>query len=355
VSGVWDGRVIWEKLKGEFGMARNKKLVAVLLGVTFILGAFCVSGAFAKTLKIKVAGISPLEYRGTKSIMAVKEYVEAKTDGRIELDVFPMNQLGDYTQVFEEIRRGTIEMGLIFLPSQFDKLLELGSLPYLGSSYEQIAEQLSPGSYLYETVDTSLDKLGVKLLRLYGDGFIGIGARKMPKDPANPEVDKDMLIRVAPVAAYKLCGEGMGFRTTTIPYADTYSAIQTGVCDGWLGGSSVINYQVFGDVIKYYLPYNSLFDQTAFMMNKKLWESISPEDQAILMEAINLEADKSFVDCQAEDAEYIEKMREKGIEIVEFTPEEIAKIAEHVRSTAWPELAEIYGQEVMQKIEESLQ
>ena len=45
-------------------MARNKKLVAVLLGVTFILGVFCVSGAFAKTLKIKVAGISPLEYRG---------------------------------------------------------------------------------------------------------------------------------------------------------------------------------------------------------------------------------------------------------------------------------------------------
>ncbi|HOO64975.1 MAG TPA: TRAP transporter substrate-binding protein DctP, partial [Synergistaceae bacterium] len=250
--------------------------------------------------------------------------------------------------------RGTIEMGLIFLPSQFDKLLELGSLPYLGASYEQIAEQLSPGSYLYSTIDNSLDELGVKLLRLYGDGFIGVGAAKKPNEPANPAAKKDMLIRVAPVAAYKLCAENMGFRATTIPYADTYSAIQTGVCDGWLGGSSVINYQVFGDVIKYYIPYNCLFDQTAFMMNKKLWESLPDEDKAILLEAINLEADKSFVDCKAEDQEYIEKMREKGIEIVELTPEELTAIADHVRETAWPELAKIYGEEVMENIEKSL-
>ncbi len=335
-------------------MTRNKKLVAVLLAAAFLLGALCVSGAFAKT-KIIVAGISPLEYRGTKSIMAVKEYVEAKTDGRIELDVFPMNQLGDYTQVFEEIRRGTITMGLIFLPSQFDKLLELGSLPYLGASYEQIAEQLSPGSYLYETIDTSLDTLGVKLLRIYGDGFIGVGAAKKPNEPGNPTAKKDMLIRVAPVAAYKLCAENMGFRTTTIPYADTYSAIQTGVCDGWLGGSSVINYQVFGDVIKYYIPYNCLFDQTAFMMNKESWASLSEEDKAIILEAVNREADKSFVDCKAEDQEYIEKMREKGIEIVELTPEQMTIIADHVRNGAWPELAEIYGQEVMENIKKSLE
>ena len=47
-------------------------------------------------------------------------------------------------------------------------------------------------------------------------------------------------------------------------------------------------------------------------------------------------------------------MREKGIEIVELTPEELTAIADHVRETAWPELAKIYGEEVMENIEKSL-
>ncbi len=335
-------------------MREKAKFVVIVAIITCIAGLFFASGALAKTIKLKVAGISPLEYRGTRSLMRVKEEVEAQTEGRIEFDVFPMNQLGDYTQVFEEIRRGTIEMGLIFLPSQFDKLLELGSLPYLGTNYEEIAKQLSPGSYLYKTVESSLAKLGVTLLRIYGDGFIGVGSTKRPQDPGNPKATKNMLIRVAPVVAYKLCAEHMGFRTTNIPYADTYSAIQTGVCDGWLGGSSVINYQVFGDVIKFYTPYNCLFDQTAFMINTKLWKSLKPEDKKIIISAVNREADKSFADCKAEDTSYLQKMKDKGIEIVTLSPEDLSNLAEHVRKEAWPELAEIYGKDVMENIEKSL-
>jgi TRAP-type C4-dicarboxylate transport system substrate-binding protein len=324
----------------------------------FVISLFiglCGTTVCAKdTLVMKVAGISPLEYRSTLGLNRIAEKVKNATDGRIEMDIFPMNQLGDYTQVFEEIQRGTIEMGLIFIPSQYDVMLEIGSLPFLAESYEDMRDQLSPGSYVYSIIDEAISKLGIKFLRIYGEGFVGVGSAKKPENHADPKADKGMLIRVAPLAVYKETSQDMGYRTTSIPYADTYSAIQTGVCDGWIGGSSQINYQVFRDVINYYTPYNCLFDQTGFLINQELWDSLSPEDQKIISEAVDYEADKSFADCKAEDEKYIKMMAEEGIEILEITPEQKKALAEHIRNVTWPKLEKKFGKDVLDKVKESL-
>ncbi|MCF7934776.1 MAG: TRAP transporter substrate-binding protein DctP [Synergistales bacterium] len=339
-------------------MKQWKILVSFLcIGLLVVtLGFVATEQAAAKAdLTIKVAGISPKEYRSTEGLYRIEKKVEEGTDGRIQMEIFPMNQLGDYTQVFEEIRRGTIEMGLIFIPSQYDVKLELGSLPFLAKDADGMRKQLSPGSYVYGVLEETLDKLGVKLLRIQGEGFIGVGSKKAPNAPADPTVDKDMLIRIAPLAVYKETAEDMGYRTTNIPYADTYSAIQTGVCDGWIGGSARINYEVFRDVIKHYIPYNCLFDQTGYLVNQKLWNSLSPEDQKLITDAVNAEADKSFEDCKKENEVYMEKMKERGIEIVNLTEEERSALAEYIRNTTWPKFEDKFGKDMMDKVRESVQ
>ena len=329
----------------------------------FMLGIFIVSllfGTIGNTvlaqdeLVIKVAGISPIEYRSTKGLYRIAEKVEEATEGKIKMDVFPMNQLGDYTQVFQEIQRGTIEMGLIFIPSEYDVMLEIGSLPFLADNYDDMRDQLSPGSYVYSIIDEAISNLGIKLLRINGEGFIGIGSAKKPENYADPKADKDTLIRIAPLTVYRETAQDMGYRTTSIPYADTYSAIQTGVCDGWIGGSSEINYQVFKDVINYYTPYNCLFDQTAFLINQELWDSLSADEQKIIQDAVDIEADLSFKDWQSIDKENMKLMTDYGIEVLEFTPEEREALAEHIRNTTWPKLEDKFGKDVLDKVKESL-
>lgn len=339
-------------------MKRNS--IPILLLCMIFLSVFLATGCGTKPetqekeqITIKVASIQPVEHRSTKALERIKEKVETGTDGRIEIKLYPANQLGDYTQVFEEIRKGTIEAGLIFVPSQFDTTLELGSLPYLAENYEQIRKELSPGSFVCDTVEASLEKLGVKQIRIFAEGFVGYGTSKMPEDPADPSVDKGILVRVPSLAVYKQNAEDLGFRTTTIPYADTFSAMQTGVCDGWVGGSPQINYQVFGDVIKYYLPYNCNFDQTAFLVNLELWNSLSTEEQQLFVDAVNEEADQSFESCKEEDEKYLKEMRDKGIEIYEFTDDELKQLAEYSRSTTWPKLKDRFGEDLINNLLES--
>ena len=72
------------------------------------------------------------------------------------------------------------------------------------------------------------------------------------------------------------------------------------------------------------------------------------------MDAVNVQADKSFDDSMAEDVQFQDKLREAGVEIIELSDEDRTALAEYIRSTTWPKLADTYGAETLEKIRESL-
>lgn len=306
-------------------------------------------------LNLRVAGQHPMDHVATEALKRIKERVEKETNGRIELTLYPANQLGDYTLVYEEIMRGSIDIAHIFVPSQYDQRLEISSIPYLVRTYDEMEKVLSPGSYMYDTYAKLHENLGVKLLGIYAEGFIGYGLKKLPDGIYDPTVKKNLLVRVAPLEVYKLAAEDVGFTTTTIPYADLYSALQTGVADGWVGGTPTLNYQSFRDVIKVYLAYNCLIENTSYLMNKKLFDSLSPADQKVIADAFMDESLKSFKLSQAEDELYMKKMKEAGIDVYEFTEEELTVFADHIRTVTWPKLYDRFGKDIMEGILNDLQ
>ncbi len=69
-----------------------------LLGIAIMASLSCTSYA-AEKLVLKMAGQSPIEYQGTIHQMEFKKTIEEATNGRIEIKVYPANQLGDYESV----------------------------------------------------------------------------------------------------------------------------------------------------------------------------------------------------------------------------------------------------------------
>ena len=311
------------------------------------------SGEEPQKLNLRLATQHPVEHMATKSAEKIKEKIEKETNGRITITIYPANQLGDYTQVYEEIIRGSIDIAHISVPDQFDARLSIGFLPYIGRDYEEISKVFAAGSYLSNEVSKLHEALGVKFLGYYGEGFGGIGCTKMPTDPANFNVDKGLLVRVPPIDAFKLAAEDLGFRTTTIPYAETYSALQTGIADGWVGGPPNLNYMWFRDVINVFLQYNNSFESTSYVMNLKLWNSLSPEDQKIVADAFSEQCAESYSLAEADDKLHREKLKEAGIEVVEFSPEELGSFAQHIREVTWPKLAKNFTEELVNGLIES--
>lgn len=320
----------------------------------FALMSTALAALPAHALTLKLAGQYGYDTDDTRDMLVLKKEYEAKTDNDVKVRVFPANQLGDYTQVYEELRRGSIEMALITIPSQFDRQLELPYIPYLAKDWDEARRIYSNDSFLFKEMAQINEKLGVKLLAFQPAGFGGLGLNKLPAnglgDPASEK--GDVLIRVPPLAVFAEPIKDNGFKTVSIPWSDTYSAIQTGVADGWSGGSSILNYDAMRDAIKYYWPVNNWFDVRAWLVSEKAWNKLS-EEQREQLQAIAVRIASERMQANEEvEKDYTRKLADHGVTILDVTPEQLEAYSKHAKEVTWPKLEKIYGAETMKKLAE---
>src|SRR5690625_277188 len=89
---------------------------------------------------LRAAGEFPVDHPVTEGLFEFAEKVNTESDGRIEIDVYPAGQLGDYTAVYDEVSRGTIEIAQITVPSELDNRFELVYMPYLTTNYPDLEQ-----------------------------------------------------------------------------------------------------------------------------------------------------------------------------------------------------------------------
>lgn len=325
-----------------------RKLLTMLT-LSLLTLCFFVPSAFAK-VTIRLSGQYALEHTTTKLMQEFKEIVEKESNGEIKVRLYPANQLGDYTQVYEELRRGTIEMAVITTPSQFDQRLEVGYMHYVSTDYDDAQKSYAPGSNIFTLTEELNDKLGVKFLAFNVEGFGGLGLTKEPANIFDPTKPKKILLRVPPMEVFQTPCDDAGFQTVSIPFAELYTALQTGVADGWSGGPAMVNYIQYRDVIKYYVANNNYFENTSYLMSNKTWNKLTPAQQEIVQKAALQISQKSFELAKANEDFYLEKMREAGIKVIVFNKEQLQTWADHCRNVTWPKLEKRLTKEVIDSL-----
>lgn len=309
---------------------------AILLALVFIFTA-AVSQATAAPIQFRFAGQSPPDHMATKTMNEMAKEIKDLTKGRVEVKVYPSNQLGNYSLVMEEMIRGTIDMSLMSIASEFDPRLELVYINGYVSGYDDAKKVFVPGAWLPNKLNELTSALGVHLIGSYVEGMIGIGSAKPVKDPLNPKVDKGVLTRVPNMDVYTLGAKAMGFRPITIPYSDVYQSMQTGVCDAVDGYPVAAAYTILGDVIKYWYHTNYSMEYLAIMVSEKSWKKLTPEDQKIFQEVAKKYTLKSIDNAKAEDDKYMALMEKKGIKVFKYTEAQLKPIKQACITT-WEEL-----------------
>lgn len=321
-----------------------------VLGAVFggLLGIGLLATAAEAATKLRVAGQHAADHNATKILKQLEAEVEAAGVG-LELQLFPAGQLGTGEQVFGDVQKGAIDIAHTFIYSHNDPLLEINSIPYLVENYEQMRKVFAPGSNFYDTYSELLAKQDIKLLGIFGEGFIGVGAAKKP-DNATGTGDKGLTIRVWSAAVAKETASDIGFKTTTIDWGDVFPALQQGVVDGVIGGTPEANFTSFRDAIKYFIPYNSFVENTAYYMSQKSWDGLDAAQQQVIEAAFGKAASDSFDQSEATDKAFLAKLVEAGIEVIELDDAERKAIADHVRATTWPKLEEAFGRELLEQL-----
>lgn len=300
------------------------------------------------TYDLRLATLYPAEHEMTLAVQDVCDKIAEETDGAVNIKIYPSDQLGDYTSVYEEVMKGTIDMTVNTMVTTYDSTLEMLTIPYLAGSYQEAKEIFSnPDSYFFQTVREHQEALNIETLGIYIAGAMGIGATAPIENPMDPTVSKSDLLRCPSMDSYLWTAEGMGFNTVTIAYSELYSAMQTGTCDGWVGGGAYVNYVSFRDVLKYFCDSRYIYENIVCIMNKELFDGMPDEYQTIIQDAFT-ESTQAFADqMEALDQQAMADMEAMGIEVYVPTEAEMTAMKEHFQTNVWPNYEGTLAEDVL--------
>lgn len=255
------------------------------------------------------------------------DMVKERTQGRINIKLYPGVSLiqGDQTREFSALRQGVIDMavGSTINWSPQVKELNLFSLPFLMPDYAAIdaLTQGEVGKALFER----LDKAGVVPLAWGENGYREVTNSKRPiKSPADM---KGMKLRVVGSPIYSDMFSAMGANPTQMSWADAQPALASGAVDGQenpLFLFTVLKMHNVGQ--KYVTTWGYVADPLVFVVNKEIWNSWTPADQAIVRQAA-VDAGKEEIALARKglveaDKPLLKEIAGMGVTVTQLTPAE---------------------------------
>ena len=293
-----------------------------------LIGSFAGTAAEAATVRLNfchfMAAMHPLN---RLVLQPFADEVEEKTDGRVQITIFPSNELAAADKNYDAVVTGVIDMGLV-LPAYTPGLFPLMSIlefPFMFSSSRQVnltaAELFDNNPAILEG-----EYKDVEVLWLGGTDL----GHFLLKRPIRGIADLDGMKMRSPSTIYNDVLAGLGAVPVSLPVSDTYDAIERSIVDGTvLPISTLISFNL-SDVVEEVFEMNMYTTPLHFIANKSSWARISADDQKIIRDLL---ADFPAVIGALYDHETelgYTRAEEAGIEVVVPTADELAKFKEAV-------------------------
>ena len=232
--------------------------------------------------------------------------VAKKSNGEIEIKVFPSSQLGNQKELIEGLIYGTVDMTLTGTAElgTFQPQMALFDMPFLFKDREHAYRALDSVGM---DIGKALEPKGIKLL-----GYMENGLRHMTNNVRpikTPEDMKGLKIRVMSNQVYIEMVKAMGASPTPMAFAELYSAMQQGTVDGQENPSAHIFTKRFFEVQKYASLTGHAYAPEPVLISMRTWNKLTDEHKAIIQEAANEAIVWQRKLSEKEDEEFWKKIR----------------------------------------------
>lgn len=265
----------------------------------------------------------------TLGIEKFKELVEAKSDKQIRIQVFGSAQLGSDRVTTEAAQAGALDMSSCSSPNMasFSKAYMALDLPYITSPkhQENLYKALDEGE-LGKELEKVSNEIGLTTIMFSQYGYRNFVSTKKPLKTVADLSGLKVRTTDSPVEVE--VAKALGMNPAPVAWGEVYTALQQGTVDAEGNTFSLLNDAKHTEVLKYAMDSNHNYSMHILLMNKKKFDSLTPEHQAIIREA----AREALV-WQRGITDELEKkawdaFKEKGIEVTILSDEERAKLVE---------------------------
>ncbi len=301
---------------------------------------------------LKCASDVPFSHSLTIRMKQASERVAAETNGQVDLQLFPNNQLGSDTDMLSQLRSGALEM--LWLAGNILATLtpaaSLNSVGFAFNDYPTVWKAMDGpvGAYIREQINKS----GLVVMdRIWDNGFRNITTRNRPIVTPDDLTDMKLRVPVSPILLSIF--KSLGASPTSINFSELYSALQTRIVDGQENALTLIWTAKLFEVQKYCSFTRHSWDGYWALANRRAWGAMPADVSAVVAKHLNqaaldqredsvkldasLQADLTkagMVFNETDTAAFRDKLRRSG-----FYTEWRGKFGE----AAWAKLEEVTG------------
>ena len=256
--------------------------------------------------------------------------MERESNGALTVTVIPWDALGSDRDVMDQLRLGEVEVYNATTGSLSGIVpeVQMTNLPFLFENRYVGWQLFNDEQYLSYVQDYWLDRSNgaVRLLDAAGNSIRNLytarGPVRTPSEPASYNIK----MRVPPIPLYVDLFTELGSPAiVSIPAAERYTAMQSGLMDGTEGGIASAWQAGLLEVARYVTLTGHMFDHHYYVMNSEFYESLSPQLQRVIDEACRLAAWVQSVGVELAEAESLQMIRDEGIEVYEPMPADVAE------------------------------
>lgn len=251
------------------------------------LAALCVgfaTSAFAADYDLKfgmVAGAGSNEYKAAEFF--AKEVAE-KSEGKIQIDLFPNAQLGDDRSMVKQLKDGGLDFTFgetarfqIYYPEA-----EAFALPYMMPNFETAKKVLFETKFGQSLLKRMNDELGITVL---ADAYNGTRQTTSNRAINSIEDMKGFKLRVPQAATNLAFAKYVGATADPMPFSEVYLALQTNAVDGQENPLPAIQAQKFYEVQSHLAMTNHILNDQIYLVSNMTMEDLPEDLQQVIKDA----------------------------------------------------------------------
>src|ERR1700719_2580649 len=289
--------------------------------VLFLVGVVQGGTSLAQQkIVLKASDVHPAGYPTVAALESMGKKLEAATNGRLSVQMYPAMQLGGEKEAIEQAQVGALQLARVSVGALGPVINDLNvfNLPFLFRNTAHM-QKVIDGPIGQELLDkvTNNPKAG-----LIGLCWMDAGARNLydTKKPIRDIADlKGLKVRVMGNPMFVDMMNALGGNGVAMGYDQVFSALQTGVVDGAENNPPSFVFDNHYQVAKHYTLTEHLIVPEILVFSRRTWDTLSKDDQALLKK-VGREAqlDERELWHQTEQQAF-DKMRASGVDIIKVT------------------------------------
>ncbi|MBM3601594.1 MAG: TRAP transporter substrate-binding protein [Alphaproteobacteria bacterium] len=305
--------------------------VGVALGMAASIAGVVPAAAQQKQV-LKATDVHPLGYPTVEAVVRMGKKLEAATNGRLSIQMYPSMQLGGEKEMIEQAQVGALQIARISVGPMGPIVDELNvfNMPFV---FRDVP-------HMQKVIDGPIgDEMLAKLTaspqsKLVGLCWMDAGARSVynSKRPIKSIDDlKGLKVRMMGNPIFVDTMNALGGNGIAMGFDQLYNALQTGVVDGAENNPPSYESGKHFQVAKYYSLTEHLIIPEILVFSKASWDKMSKEDQALITK-FSKEAQKEERTLWEErEKQSMDTIKKAGIEVITFPASEKKKFQDAVK------------------------